>query len=121
MVIIIKLLGMAVSVLGVIFATNSDAVKKYILFWKDDKKIKMGGVIAIALGILFLMAASSCSVTWLINLFGIWSIVKGVLLLTLKKKKLNSYLEWWLERPVKITRLLGAVALIFGILLIYSA
>ena len=37
------------------------------------------------------------------------------------EKKINAYLDWWLERPLSVIRLLGIVALAFGILIIYAA
>jgi len=44
-----------------------------------------------------------------------------VLLLTLRQKKIETYLDWWLEKPAKTTRFLGVFALVFGVVLIYAA
>ena len=81
----------------------------------------MGGILSLLFGIIFLLAASQCRLVWVIIVFGIWGIIKGVLLLVLGLNRLNAYLNWWLEKPPSIMRLLGLIALAFGVLLIYSA
>ena len=121
MVILVRLLGVAIVVMGVIFLVNLKAIKQYMLYWKEEKRLKVGGMVAIVFGVIFLMAASQCRLTGLITVFGIWSIIKGVLLLTLSQKKIYAYLDWWSSRPVSAMRFLGLIALAFGALLIYSA
>jgi len=121
MVILVRLFGICIAVMGIVFFTKKDALKKYIEFWKDKKKIKSGGILAIAIGIIFLIADSECRIPLLITILGIWSVVKGVLLLTLRQKKIETYLDWWLEKPAKTTRFLGVFALVFGVVLIYAA
>jgi hypothetical protein len=121
MALLVRLFGVAIVVMGLVFLTNSKALKQYIAFWKQDKKIQIGGMIALLFGIVFLMAAAQCRLTWLINILGIWSIIKGVVLLTFKKKKLYGYFDWWLNKPDSVMRVISVIVLIFGILLIYAA
>ncbi|MBL7197074.1 MAG: hypothetical protein ISS47_03130 [Candidatus Omnitrophica bacterium] len=121
MVILVRLFGVAVVVMGAIFAINQENFKKYLLFWKEKKSIKIGALVAIVLGVLFLIAAPQCRLTRLVTVIGVWSVIKGVLLLIIKQKKIDAYLDWWLARPVSIMRYLGFIAIAFGILFIYSA
>jgi hypothetical protein len=121
MAIIIKILGAAVVVLGIVFTLKPKAVKKYISFWKEKKHIKLGGLLAGIFGIIFLIAAPQCRLPWVINVFGIWSIIKGVLLYALSQKKINTYLGWWLNKPNAAMSGLGLAAIAFGALLMYSA
>jgi len=121
MVLFVKLFGVAIVVMGIIFLQNPKALNQYLSFWKEDKRLRMGAILALLFGVIFLMAASECRLTLLINILGIWSIIKGVLLLTLAKKKIYAYLDWWLDKPVSTTRILSGIVLAFGILLIYSA
>ena len=121
MTIFVKFLGIVIVVMGIIFLINTKGLRQYILFWKQEKRLQIGGIIAIIFGIFFLIAAPQCRLTWLITVFGIWSIIKGVLLLTLSQKKIYAYLDRWLNKSISVTRFLGLVALAFGALLIYSA
>ena len=121
MVIFVKLFGIVIVLVGLLFLINPKTLKQYISFWKQEKRLRIGGVLAIPFGIIFLIAAPQCRLAWLITVLGIWSIIKGALLLTLGQKKINVYLDWWLEKPVLAIRFLGLIALAFGVLLIYAA
>jgi len=121
MVMFIKLFGIVIAVMGIIFLINPKTLKQYFLFWKQEKRLQIGGIIAIIFGIIFLIAAPQCRLTGLIIVLGIWSIIKGALLFMLGQKKIYAYLDWWLSKPVSVTRFLGLIALAFGALLIYSA
>lgn len=121
MPILVKLFGVVMVVMGIIFFISPKAFKQYISYWKQEKRLRIGGVAAIIFGIVFLIAASQCRLVWLITVLGIWSIVKGVLLLTIGQKKIYTYLDWWLSKPISATRFLGLFVLAFGVLVIYSA
>ena len=121
MVILVQLLGVCITVLGIVFFTKKDAFAKYIAFWKDKKKIRYGAFGAFAFGIIFLIADSQFRMPLLITIFGVWSIIKGVILLTIPQKKIDAYLDWWLTKPASATRLLGILVVVFGIILTYAA
>ncbi len=121
MLIFVKLFGVVIVVMGIIFLINPNALKQYISFWKQKKRLQIGGVAAIIFGIIFLIAASQCRLAWLITVLGIWSIIKGMLLLTLGQKKIYAYLDRWLEKPISVTRPLFLIVLVIGALVIYSA
>lgn len=121
MLIFVKLFGAVIACMGIIFLINPKTLKQYISFWKQAKRLQTGGIISILFGAILLIAAPQCKLTGFITVLGIWSIIKGVLLLTLNKKKIYTYLDWWLNKPTLSTRSLGFIALAFGVLLIYSA
>jgi len=121
MLIFVKLFGVVIACMGIIFLINPKALKQYISFWKQGKRLRMGGIISIPFGIVLLIAAPQCRLTGFITVLGIWSIIKGVLLLTLSQKKMNAYLDWWLKKPILVIRFLFIIMLAFGLLLIYSA
>ncbi|UCH12304.1 MAG: hypothetical protein JSW18_05680 [Candidatus Omnitrophota bacterium] len=121
MVILVRLFGIVIVVMGIIFLLNPKALKQYIAFWRQQKRLYVGGILSLLFAVIFLLGASQCRLAWVIVIFGIWALIKGVLLFTLGQKRLNAYLDWWLGRPISIVRLLGIVALALGILIIYSA
>ena len=108
-------------VMGVIFLINPKTFKQYISFWKKEKRLKIGGIVAILFGSIFLMAASQCRIAGIITVLGLWSIIKGIFLLILNQKKLFTCFDWWLNKPMSTIRFLGLIALFLGVLLIYSA
>jgi uncharacterized membrane protein HdeD (DUF308 family) len=121
MVTFVKFFGIAIALTGLIFLINPMALKQYISFWKKERRIRAGGVLTIPVGIIFLIAAPRCRLAGLITILGIWSIIKGVLLLTLRQRKINAYLNWWLNRPDSAASFLGIIALAFGVLIVYGA
>ncbi|MGB2706141.1 MAG: hypothetical protein WBC74_04740 [Candidatus Omnitrophota bacterium] len=121
MVLLVRLLGIAIVFMGILFSIKQNALRDYILFWKNEKRLKVGGVLALLFGAIFLMAAPQCRIVWLIVVFGIWSVIKGVLLLILSPKKMYAYFDWWQGKSILFVRLIGIVAIVFGALLIYSA
>ena len=121
MVLFIRSFGILIVALGLIFMLKENAFKNYISFWRNEKRLKIGGVVAFLFGILFLMAAPQCRMSWLIVVLGIWSIIKGGLLLMLSPKKLFAYFDWWSNKPYSSLRYFGIIAMAFGGLLVYSA
>ena len=100
---------------------RENAFKNYISFWNDEKRLKAGGVGALLFGILFLVAAPQCRIVWLIVLLGIWSVIKGILLIVINPKKIFGYFDRMSNMPALVMRCLSIAVIAFGILLIYSA
>ena len=121
MVLLVRLLGIAIVVIGIIFSIRKNALKDYISFWKNEKRLKVGGVLALLFGVIFLMAAPQCRIAWLIVVVGAWSVIKGVLLLVLNIKVINAYFDWWQGKSILTVRLISIIAIAFGALIIYSA
>lgn len=121
MVILVRLFGILIVALGIIFLAVPDAMKKYIAFWAKGKRIYTGGILSIVIGIIFLLAASQCKLVWFVVVMGIWALIKGIVLLTLGPEKWLSYINWWTVRPPAALRVLSLVAIALGILLVYSA
>ena len=121
MILLVKLFGVIVVCMGIIFLINPAFLRQYISFWKQEKRLRIGGIVSLVFGIVFLIAASQCRLAWLIAVLGIWAIIKGVLLLTIGQEKIIAYIDWWLGRPVSTIRFLGLIALAFGALIFYSA
>ncbi|MFH1996892.1 MAG: hypothetical protein ABIJ27_07885 [Candidatus Omnitrophota bacterium] len=118
---VILLFGAAIAIMGIVFLKDQKALEKYIMFWKKEKRLRVGGVFAILIGVVFLIVAPECRLSGLVTFFGLWSIIKGVLLLTLSEKKMFVYLDWWLNKPVLKIRFIGILAIIIGALFMYAA
>ena len=121
MVMLIRLLGAVIVIMGLIFGIKPEVFQRYVKFWHSRKRIVAGGLISLLLGVIFLLSSSRCRVPLVITIFGIWAIIKGIILFVINEKKLNTYLEWWLRKPLSVIRLIGIISLTLGILIIWCA
>ncbi len=121
MVLLVKFLGIVAVVLGVVYIIKPEIMRQYIDFWTKGKRLHAGAVLSLLIGIVFLLAASQCSISWFIALFGILGIVKGIVLFAVKQEKAISWCKWWMERPVTFLRIHALLVIAIGVLLIYAA
>ncbi len=121
MVGLIRLLGAAMVAIGAIYLVKPSTMKKWLNFWAKENRLQMAAVLNLVIGIIFLAAASKCAVPWIIVIFGILSLAKGILLFVLGKKKMLSMIEGFAKKPIKALRIYALLALSLGFLLIYSA
>ena len=120
MVAFVKLLGIFIVGFGVAILVKPNIIKQYMDFWKPIKRIYLGGALSLAIGIVFLLAAPQCRWTGFIIFFGIWALIKGIIVLLIGQKKVVSVLDWWAKRPIAFLRGYAIFAIILGALLIYS-
>lgn len=118
---LVKLIGIVILVVGVIYFVKPAVMKQLIDYISKEPKLKIGGILGILIGIIFLRAASRCSVSWIVFLFGLFAIVKGVLTFVLEKKKVMSILDWFAKKPLEAVRKLALIYIALGVALIYAA
>jgi len=121
MVGLVKLMGIVMVALGAIYLVKPATMKKYIHFWLKGKRIYFGGILNLLIGIIFLAAASQCILSWFVTILGILSLIKGILIFAFGLKKITAMAEGLTKRSVKILRIFAFIALVAGIVLIYSA
>ncbi|MCK4325391.1 hypothetical protein KAW55_01395 [bacterium] len=121
MLILVRLIGIVVIGMGIIFLINPKLYKQYIAFWEKGRRLYMGGILGILLGVILLLAASQCRLVGVIVALGIITLAKGILILALGPERMKSMLRWWQGRPLLVLRLLTPIAIAVGALLLYSA
>lgn len=121
MVGIVKLVGILVVVMGAIFLVKPATIKKITRFWLKDKRLYVGAVLNIFIGIILLVTASKCAIPWIVVIIGIWSLLKGMLLFVMGPKKISSLLDGLVQKPVNTLRIFAVIALCVGVLIIYAA
>jgi len=121
MLILVKLIGIVIVCFGLIFLLKPQTMKNYMSFWVTGKRIYMGALINILIGIVFLLGASQCRLVGFIIAVGIMSLLKGIILFISGPERLKSMLRFWSEKPAAVVRLMALIAIAFGALLIYSA
>lgn len=121
MVALVKLVGILVVVMGAIYFVKPDVVKKVMHFWMKDNRLYLAGVLNVLVGIIFLLSASVCLIPWIVVIFGVLSLIKGILAFALGPKKVASFADQIVKKPVKTLRVFAVIALAIGVLLIYAA
>ena len=120
MLILAKLIGIIIAVLGIVYLVSPKIMKQVIGYFDQDKKIYVGGVVRLLFAIILLLAASQCRLTGIVVVLGILFLVGGVLVFSLGMDKEKAALNWLKERPDMILRLFALIPVAVGVLLIYS-
>ncbi|MBU4313109.1 MAG: hypothetical protein KJ706_10405 [Candidatus Omnitrophica bacterium] len=95
-------------------------MKDYVAFWKQGKRLLVGGIVNILLGILFLKVASQCRIPGVITAMGIISLIKGIALVIRGPEKAKAMLDYWANKSPKAMRLFAILAIAIGLLMLRS-
>ncbi|MHC4534648.1 MAG: hypothetical protein ACYS6K_11905 [Planctomycetota bacterium] len=90
-------------------------------FIKKGKRVYFAAVIRFILAIIFLLGASECYQQWIIAAFGVIFLVSGLLIIILGPEKIRQILEWYQDQPILIFRVIAAIVLACGAVIVYSA
>ena len=121
MAVIVKGLGYFYMFIGATFLINPALIKKYLVFWLKGFRSFVGAIIAMIFGILLIVAASDCVISWPAYLLGALALIKGVVLLAYGPRRLVSKSVAWLQGQGIIIRLIPLITIGIGIILILSA
>ena len=117
----VKVIGVLLILAGTLYLINPRLMRKVIDFFSIGTRLYVVGVIRLALGILFLYAASQADIQWIIITIGILMIISAIIIFAMGTKKMCLLLDFYKQQNDTVLRLLSLVALIFGILIIYAA
>ena len=121
MLIVVRVVGVLIVGMGVAFLLRPKLYKQYVAFWQQGKRLCLGAILSLLIGVILLLAATQCRLVGVILALGILSLVKGIILFTPGREKMKSMLKWWQGRSLLVLRLMALIAIAFGALLIYSA
>ena len=119
--IVVKIVGIVVVFIGIVYLLKPGVLKSFIGFFKKGKRIYFVGLIRFVLAVIFLLAANQCRTAWVIIVFGILFMISGLLIFMLGAKRVKSILDWWQRQSSLLLRLMGVIALAVGAVIIYSA
>lgn len=119
--VVIKVIGIVIIAVGILYLLRPNVMKYFMAFFKKGKRIYLTGLIRLSLAIVFLLGARECDITWVIVAFGILFMVSGLLIFMLGPKKIKPILEWFEKQPLLILRLAAIIALAMGGIIIYAA
>jgi hypothetical protein len=119
--ILIKIVGVAIILMGLLYVAYPSIMLRLIEFFKKGSRIYLAAVIRLALAVLFLIAASACRHPRLVIAFGILFLLGGVSILLLGRKRTTAILDYYGSRPLWLLRVFALVAFAIGALIIYAA
>jgi len=117
---LVKVIGIIVTAAGVIFLVRPLALKKYIAYLKQERRIYLVGILRVLLGALFLWVAPQCKLSAVMNVLGVLTLIGAVLIFILGLERVKKVLDWYDKKPVSVLRLLALIAIAIGVLIIYS-
>lgn len=120
MVWLIKLFGLLMVAMGAIYLVKPAVMKKLMRFWTTGNRLYLGGFLALLIGVIFIFTAPRCALAWYVILIGLIALAKGILSFVLGKKKIHAIIDKWTHSSVSTLRILAAVVLILGALLVYA-
>jgi uncharacterized protein YjeT (DUF2065 family) len=120
-VILIKSLGIIISLMGIVYLLRTDIIKKLMSFFKKGKRIYLPGILRLALAVVFLVAARECRYPWIIFASGIIFMAGGLLIFLLGPEKIRRMLDWYQKQSTLIFRVIALIVLVFGVIIILSA
>jgi uncharacterized protein YjeT (DUF2065 family) len=117
MVILAKLIGVLVTVLGLAIFASPQFTQKIFDFFKKGKRIYYAGVIRTVIGLVLFICASQSSVPLAAIALGLMFLVSGIAVFAADTEKIKAFMAAYGEMPGLVLRLLGPVAASFGILI----
>ena len=121
MVLLVKLFSIIVMLMGSLLVLRPSMLKKVVEYVRDKNRVTVIGVVRIVVGIILLVAASYCSIPWIVRLFGGLILLGGILVFLLKKNFQGRIMEWLESRKKKHVITIGGVVLALGIILILAS
>lgn len=120
MVGLVKLAGIFIVVMGVLYLIKPAAMQQFAKYWMQGNRLYMAGVLNILFSMVFFGAASKCSWPIVINIMGGISLIKGVIAFVSGPKKLGPIIDELMKGSSRVLRLLAIIVLGLGILVIYA-
>jgi uncharacterized protein YjeT (DUF2065 family) len=124
MLIVVKLVGIILAIMGIVFLISPGLMKRYVGSWQKDRRLKVVGLWRLLIGLIFILAAPRARLAGIIFALGILVLIKGIAIYVLKWEKVISMLKWWQSGPDTVMRFMSLLLLAVGALIpliLYSA
>ena len=118
--IVVSLAGLATAGIGLFGVAAPNILKRLLGDWRFMTSLPVTVAIRIIFGLIFVIGGPDCRLPTVVRLIGFVEFASAAVLLALGAKRLERFVEWWLQRPTSFVRYwcLGASGL--GILLVYG-
>ena len=118
MVVIVKIVGIIVASLGLVTLISPITAKLWLKSWGVGNRPAIAVSINFLIGVLLLVSAGECTISWIPSFVGILSIIKALVLLAYGPKRLIMKASIWLERRITLVRFAGLTPIALGVMLV---
>lgn len=118
---VIKATGTFIVGVGLVYLIRPDFFRRIMQFFAKGRRLYLAAIARFALAIIFFIGARECDVTWLIVTFGAIFLLSGLLIFMLGLEKARGIIDWYLEQPGFIFRILALIVLGVGLIIVIAA
>jgi NAD/NADP transhydrogenase beta subunit len=119
---IVVVFGVAVGLVGSIGVVRPTGLVRFVeTMWQSPTGFRLAIALRLVLGVVLIVAAPDCRFPQVIRILGIFSLVAAAATAALGHKRLRSFVQWWVGRPLGFVRCWSLVAVAFGCILVYAA
>ena len=118
---IVFVVGLVCVLEGIVIVIKPGFYRQAIGIFLKGRMVYVSPPLKTAFGVLFLVAATSCARPAIIIALGLITCAAGIAMFMMGFARLKRFLNWWKMRGDWFLRLLGVVAVVLGLLIIYSA
>ncbi len=117
----VKVVGVLLVCVGLLYAVKPQIGRSIAKFFTKGKRLYLGGVVRLALAVLFLLSATKCKYPWIIGAFGIVFLLGSLIIFLVGPARLSPMLIWFQGRSLVWGRIVGGIVFVLGGIIIYAA
>jgi hypothetical protein len=119
--IVIKAIGTIIVCIGLVYLIKPEILKGFMMFFSKGSRLYLAALVRFALAIIFFLGARECHIPWLIAVFGAIFMLSGLLIFMLGLEKAKGIINWYLEQPSFMFRVVASIVLCVGLIIVYAA
>jgi uncharacterized protein YjeT (DUF2065 family) len=120
MKITVWIIGALIVFEAVVLLIKPDLYRKVVKLLARGRLMYIPAALVIVFGVIFLVYARACNIPWLIIVFGLIMLAKGIWLFATKIDNVRATMQWLQERGDTTLRILGILALAIGAVILYA-
>lgn len=118
---VIKVIGTVIVCIGLVYLIKPEILKGFMRFFSKGSRLYVAALVRFALAIIFFLGARECDITWVIVVFGSIFLLSGLLIFMLGIEKAKGIINWYLEQPSFMFRVVASIVLCVGLIIVYAA
>ncbi len=118
---VIKAIGLIFVLIGIVYMSQPVIIRKLLDFFAKGKRLYIAALVRLILAVVFFVGARECGISWLIFVFGVIFLISGLIIVAMGPVKLKPVLEWYQQQSTLVLRIIAAVPIIVGGIIIYAA
>ncbi len=118
---VVKIIGTCFVCIGFGYLLRPEILRGIMAFFRKGVRLYLAAFVRFALAVVFLLAASKCEMPWVITAFAVLFLISGLLIVALGLKRVKGILDWYLEQPIFLLRILAVITMAVGLIIVYAA